>query len=229
VTDDQLRRLESVCEDLEAAYVGPYGTVRPEDALEYLLDTYEPPAENESPATDDADAEVAGDPKPEAEPESEADVGADADAAPEELTAIDGVGEVTAAALATVGFDSVAAVEAADPAALTEADGVGEKQAVDIVAAAAAMDLGDVGGDGDENEGADDAADGEADAPGSGDPAAASPSDTLQQAMSLLEAHDDRWRESSGDEPYEVDLPDGSTEGVRTKDDVKRLLFKHWK
>jgi len=92
VTDDQLRRLESVCEDLEAAYVGPYGTVRPEDALEYLLDTYEPPAEDESPATDGADAEVAGDPKPEAEPESEVDVGADADAAPEELTAIDGVG-----------------------------------------------------------------------------------------------------------------------------------------
>ena len=48
--------------------------------------------------------------------------------------------------------------------------------------------------------------------------------------MSLLRTHDDKWRKaSSGDAPYEVDLPDGSTEGVRTKDDVKRLLFKHYR
>jgi hypothetical protein len=51
----------------------------------------------------------------------------------------------------------------------------------------------------------------------------------LAAAAALLDDNDDVWRESSGDAPYEVDLPDGSTEAVRTKDDVKRLLFKHYR
>jgi predicted flap endonuclease-1-like 5' DNA nuclease len=149
-----------------------------------------------------------------------------------EVTAIDGVGEVTAAALADAGYDSPAAVAAADPASLTTVEGIGEKQAVDVVAAAAGM-VGAAPGSGEPTDEPDDTAartdDRPAGGPGGGDPATNSPSDTLQQAMDLLAAHDDRWRESSGDEPHEVDLPDGSTEGVRTKDDVKRLLFKHWR
>ena len=215
VTDEQLRRLESVCTDLEAAYVGPYGRVEPDDALEYLLDTYSPPEEEGSDG--EGKAATAADPGAAAPGPESANGGAGAD-----LTAIEGVGEVTAGALIEAGFDSPAAIEAADPQALTAAEGVGEKQAVDIVAAAAEMD--DPATDAD--AGSDDA--GGDDGPG-GDPANDSPEDTLQQAMSLLDAHDDRWRESSGDEPYEVDLPDGSTEAVRTKDDVKRLLFKHWR
>jgi hypothetical protein len=51
----------------------------------------------------------------------------------------------------------------------------------------------------------------------------------LNEMMSLLETHDDKWGESSGDERYEVELPDGSSEQVRTKDDVKALLFKHYR
>lgn len=51
----------------------------------------------------------------------------------------------------------------------------------------------------------------------------------LAAVAALLEDNDDVWRKSEGDAPYEVDLPDGSTEGVRTKDDVKRLLFKHYR
>ena len=51
----------------------------------------------------------------------------------------------------------------------------------------------------------------------------------LAAVAALLEENDDVWRKSGGDAPYEVDLPDGSTEGVRTKDDVKRLLFKHYR
>jgi hypothetical protein len=50
----------------------------------------------------------------------------------------------------------------------------------------------------------------------------------LSAVNRLLDEHDDRWRESDGDNPYEVDLPDGSTESVRTKDDVRRLLFRHY-
>lgn len=218
VTDEQLRRLESVREELEAAYVGPYGTVRTEDALEYLLDTYDPPestdeTETEGDTSADAASETAADTTERKTGTADIEAGAI-----EALSAIDGVGEVTAKALAEAGFDSVVAIEAAAPAALTAADGVGEKQAVDIVAAAAGVDDSNTETEGDES--------GESD---EGEPPAKSPEDTLQQAMSLLDAHEDRWRESSGDEPYEVDLPDGSTEAVRTKDDVKRLLFKHWK
>ena len=51
----------------------------------------------------------------------------------------------------------------------------------------------------------------------------------LNEMMSLLDTHDDKWGESSGDERYAVDLPDGSTEHVRTKDDVKALLFEHYR
>ena len=155
VTDDQLRRLEAVREELEAAYVGPYGTVRREDALEYLLDTYSPPEDGEDVEGATAPVDASGG----AADGSSDDEAADADGSPS-----------------------------------TDAD-----------EGAGAVDAGtNAAGDG-------------------------SPENTLQQAMNLLEAHDDRWRESDGDEPYEVDLPDGSTEGVRTKDDVKRLLFKHWK
>ncbi|AZH25444.1 hypothetical protein [Haloplanus aerogenes] len=64
-----------------------------------------------------------------------------------------------------------------------------------------------------------------------GDPTDGSGGDDamLNEMMSLLDTHDDKWGESSGDERYEVELPDGSTEQVRTKDDVKALLFKHYR
>jgi hypothetical protein len=51
----------------------------------------------------------------------------------------------------------------------------------------------------------------------------------LNEMMSLLDTHDDKWGESEGDERYAVDLPDGGTEQVRTKDDVKALLFEHYR
>ncbi len=199
VPEAQLEELESIREELEAAYVGEYGTVRTTDALQYLLDTYTPP-------------EQAGGER------SPADI--------EGLTSIDGVGEATAETLAIAGFRSVADVAAASPEELTEVKGIGDEQAVDIVAAATEADdrSSDDGTDtGDEPNGDDSASNSDA------EPGEESPENTLQQAMSLLDAYDDRWRESSGDEPYEVDLPDGSTEAVRTKDDIKRLVFKHWK
>jgi hypothetical protein len=48
--------------------------------------------------------------------------------------------------------------------------------------------------------------------------------------MNLLSAHDDKWREAAGgDSRYEVDLPGGDTETARTRDDVRALLFKHYR
>lgn len=195
VSETQRKGLEAIREELESAYVGEYGTVRMEDTIQYLLDTYTPPE-----ATDDDQPAV--------------DI--------EGLTAIDGVGEATAKSLAAAGFHSIEDVASAAPAALTEIKGIGDEQAVDIVAAATDTDPG---------EGTDNAEtkDTETDGSKTERDGEESPENTLQQAMSLLDAHDDRWRESDSDEPYEVDLPGGSTEAVRTKDDIKRLLFKHWR
>ncbi|WP_299233569.1 helix-hairpin-helix domain-containing protein [Natronomonas sp.] len=198
VSEAQLDALESVRDDLEAAYVGEYGTVPMADAVQYLLDTYTPPSE-----TDGSTPDIEG------------------------LTTIDGVGEATAESLAAAGFETVADVAAAAPGDLTEIRGIGDEQAVSI-AAAAATQRGDAADGSESGPGSD--AGGHSDGDGREDEdAGASPENTLKQAMSLLDAHDERWREASGDEPYEVDLPDGSTEPARTKDDVKRLLFKHWR
>lgn len=204
VSETQLEELEAIRDDLESAYVGEYGTVRMNDTLQYLLDTYTPPE-----ATDDtrAPADIEG------------------------LTSIDGVGEATAKSLAIAGFRSVEDIAAADPEALTEIKGIGEEQAVDIVAAGTdASTANDVPEQDDAESGEDDTDPDRADSTSQTDPNSeeSSPENTLKQAMNLLDAHDNRWRESSGDEPYEVDLPEGSTETVRTKDDIKRLIFKHW-
>ncbi|GAB7017585.1 hypothetical protein [Halostagnicola bangensis] len=59
---------------------------------------------------------------------------------------------------------------------------------------------------------------------------AADDDDMLDEMMSLLETHDDKWEESSsGDHRYSVELPDGSTEEVQTKDDVRAILFKKYR
>ncbi len=55
-----------------------------------------------------------------------------------------------------------------------------------------------------------------------------SDSGQLNAMMSLLETHNDKWREGDGDARYEVDLPDGGVETARTKDDVRALLFRNY-
>ncbi|OTF12987.1 Rho termination factor N-terminal domain-containing protein [Halorubrum sp. SD612] len=50
----------------------------------------------------------------------------------------------------------------------------------------------------------------------------------LNAMLSLLETHSDKWDSADGDARYEVELPDGSVETARTKDDVRAALFKHY-
>jgi hypothetical protein len=47
--------------------------------------------------------------------------------------------------------------------------------------------------------------------------------------FNLLETHADKWRESDGQERYEVDLPDGGVKTARTRDDVKAVLFQNYR
>lgn len=50
----------------------------------------------------------------------------------------------------------------------------------------------------------------------------------LDAMLSLLETHSDKWSSADGDARYEVELPDGTVESARTKDDVRATLFKHY-
>lgn len=53
--------------------------------------------------------------------------------------------------------------------------------------------------------------------------------DKLSAMMNLLDTHDDKWERADSEETrYVVDLPDGGTEEVQTKDDVKAILFKNY-
>jgi hypothetical protein len=52
----------------------------------------------------------------------------------------------------------------------------------------------------------------------------------VDEMMNLMDAHGDAWEETDSSEgKYRVDLPDGGTQTVPTKDDVRALLFKHYR
>ena len=53
--------------------------------------------------------------------------------------------------------------------------------------------------------------------------------DKMSAMMNLLDTHDEKWERADSQETrYVVDLPDGTTEDVQTKDDVKAILFKNY-
>ena len=85
--------------------------------------------------------------------------------------------------------------------------------------------------DGESDAPADDAEGDEPDSDGveTGSAADGAAADDGGDVFDLLREHDDKWRKSGGDEPYEVDLPDGGTEHVRTRGDVKAILFKNYR
>lgn len=154
LTDAQRRRFESIREDLAAAFAHRYATVRDEDVVDYLLDTYTPPG-----AADVPDADVVGAPGP--------------------------------------AQSNGPAAEPSSPPTAASADDASS----------------DAGGEGDADEPAD--ADGGA--------------SRVSSMLRLLDDHADKWREASaGDAPYEVELPDGTTEPARTKDDVRRILYQNY-
>ena len=142
------------------------------------------------------------------------DPDAEGDAAEREVEASDGADEADA----DVPDDGGDATEEEPEPAEVDDEGVDANDEGDDAGAAT-----------DENESAD-PADGEGSGP-SGNVAASSNGggSPLQTMMNLLRTHDDKWRKAqSGDAPYEVDLPDGGTEAARTKDDVKRILFRNY-
>ncbi|WP_254862527.1 hypothetical protein [Halovivax gelatinilyticus] len=82
---------------------------------------------------------------------------------------------------------------------------------------------GDATADGDGDDTSDDS-DGDASSGGSADD-----DELLDRMMNLLDTHDDKWGESpAADYRYRVELPDGGSEDVQTKDDVKAILFREY-
>jgi hypothetical protein len=214
ISEDQHERLEGVRSDVEDAFVDTYGHTRIEDAVEYLLDTYTPPDESDSDgaygqiatATYSELQHVAGD-VPEV-PGS----GLDADEMRGKLLAELGTEEF-AARLEETGANG-------DDESETETESTTDEAGEEAIQADSVVRVGT------------DDADRDADSQisseeGAGDTTAAA-GNPVSAANRLLREHDDKWRESAGDTPYEVDLPDSTTASARTKDDVRQLLFRHY-
>jgi hypothetical protein len=98
-----------------------------------------------------------------------------------------------------------------------------------VVGSAAALSGGGPGTAGDSGDSAADGDDGTTVVEGSAATLGDSGDENVSAMMNLLDDHADRWEETgSSDGKYAVELPDGDTEHVRTKDDVRALLFKHY-
>jgi hypothetical protein len=229
LTESQYEQLETVRADVEDAFVENYGHARLEDAVDYLLDTYTPPDERDSVVVADGYERIATAEYPELQ-HIAADVpdipgsGIDADEMRGKL--LSELGPTELAARLADGADEDAA-DGEGPAA-EEADGDGdaadaESESIgDDDKPAADEPTADADADSDDPEPPTSSDDGESNS-------VADAGNALSMANKLLREHDDKWRRTdSGEEPYEVDLPDGTTEGVRTKDDVRQYLFKNY-
>jgi hypothetical protein len=221
ISDDQRERLRWIQrrlgDDVE------YGHVRPRDALEYLLDRFDE-ADDEPAASDAATpaTESAGGSVPEHDrddpPETASGTGS-AFGETDGFAVVNGGGISVVEGTSVLGETTDGAADGNDGTA--EADGDDHDAESDGDAEQA--------DDGTDATTTDGPADGTDDTDGDGS-ADADDEARLNSVMSLLEDHDDRWSEASGgEEKYAVDLPDGTTERARTKDDVRALLFKHYR
>lgn len=225
ISDDHADRIEALREELAAAHAGPYASVDREDALAYLLDLAD--------AVDDHDRVAA--PASEAEP-ANAGAGADATAASFDR---DRARELLAARNRRDSDpDPEDPMDLSDVAAAFDVTGRSEMTKAELVDAIldAAEELAadpfarvdvDLDGDAEAADGDDEVDDGR-DEPETDDGSDDGGAGQLDAMMSLLDTHGDKWREADGDARYEVDLPDGTIETARTKDDVRALLFKNY-
>ena len=233
LTEAQYEQLEQVRADIEEAYIDNYGYVPVEDAFEYLLDTYTPPDERDATDTYDRIA-TAEYPQLQRVASDVPDVpgsGIEADEMRGRLLAELGP-EALAAKLDAVGSGDETATDSTPPTGpATDRhpdDGVTNRsEAEEDAGTGSATD--DRSGDGAAPEtgtgGGDDGPGHAGSENGSG---VSGGGDPLAAVNQMLREHDDKWRESGGDEPYEVDLPDGTSETARTRDDVRQLLFRHY-
>ncbi|MFC6864620.1 hypothetical protein ACFQGE_14275 [Halomicroarcula sp. GCM10025817] len=219
LTESQYEQLEAIRADVEAAFVDTYGHARLEDAVDYLLDTYTPPDERDSVVVAEGYERIATAEYPElqhiaAEVPDIPGSGIDAD-------------EMRGKLLSELGPTELAD-RLADAGDEDGAEAVADDETAEDTSPATADADADADATADDAEAADTDADGESTATTTSNPVDDA-GDALSMANQLLREHDDKWRKTEdGEAPYEVDLPDGTTEGVRTKDDVRQQLFKNY-
>jgi len=226
VTDEQYACIQYLREEISESVVGKYGFVRERDAVQFLIDNLDGEIELDadefdSSATDDVAASVGaaidGDDDPhELEEVSYIEDEATGDEQPDDdADRESGVTDATATDDESVEDDS-------------ETDDGDDELGIGSDAADRIETDVDTGATTDSTDDDTDAS-GSTDDDSSGN-GSADDDDMLNEMMSLLETHDDKWQESSSaDYRYAVDLPDGSTEQVQTKDDVRALLFKNYR
>ncbi|MFC7020311.1 MULTISPECIES: hypothetical protein [Haloarcula] len=248
LTESQYEQLEAIRADVETAFVDTYGHARLEDAVDYLLDTYTPPDKRDSVVVAEGYDRIATAEYPElqhiaAEVPDIPGSGIDADEMRGKLLSELGPTELAdrladAADDTDDGGEAVADDETAEDTSPATGDA---DAAADTTTGDDGSEAADAMADDDGAEAADTTADddeagtaeaGDADAESTAT-ATSNPvddaGDALSMANQLLREHDDKWRRTEeGEAPYEVDLPDGTTEGVRTKDDVRQYLFKNY-
>ncbi|SEV94046.1 hypothetical protein [Natrinema salifodinae] len=203
VTDEQYAFIQHLREEISESVVGKYGFVRERDAVQYLIDN--------------ADGDIELDPD-EFDSSATDDVAASVGAAidgeddPHDLEALSYVEDQATTADEVIDEGDADVDHEPDGTAADDGDDEDETDETDTTAD-------------DETEDGEDGADDGGDGDGSADD-----DDMLDEMMSLLETHDDKWEESdSADYRYAVELPDGSVEQVQTKDDVRALLFKNYR
>ncbi len=238
ITDDQHDRIERLRAELSESQTGPYASVNPGDVLAYLLDLadeVDDPERRADPARATDDTARPAFPREHLERQLRARnrKHGDEEAAEMDLYTI-------AAEYDIAGRSNMTKSELVD-ALLEETERLYDNPLhwVDIDFRAADRDTdGPAAEDGStdtampEGEvttGAPDGADAEADRGDEPDgQAEAGGSDPLTATLSLLETHDDKWRQADGDARYEVELPDGGVQTARTKDDIRAVLFKNY-
>ncbi|WP_339103951.1 hypothetical protein [Haloterrigena salinisoli] len=232
VTDEQYAVIQQLREEISEQVVGKYGFVRERDAVQFLIDNLD--------GNPDIDVEIDTDLDSSATDDVAASVGAaiDGEPAPDDLEevsyieddSVDGDGPASDAAADADVVDPDSDLE---PDVGDESESEDENEPTDASSDGNASseddesvtDAGSTDDDSEESGDDEDAADDSSDSDGSADD-----DDMLDEMMSLLETHDDKWSESnSADYRYEVELPDGTTEQVQTKDDVRALLFKNYR
>ncbi len=227
ITDEHAERIDTLREEIESAHAGPYARVKTSDVISYLLDlaeTVEDP-DRTGEITSTEQSTRTSFPRKELRHQLEQRNRQHSD--PEEAEELDlytiaeryditGRSEMAKAELIDAIVDRLeelyhnplALVELPFPGAESTTANATEKQSAEPSSEPAKTSSAT-------------ASDTESTASGEDD-------EQLNAMLSLLDTHEEKWREASGDARYEVTLPDGSTEQARTKDDVRALLFKHY-
>ena len=224
ITDDHHDRITALREELADAHADSYTSVTLSDTVAYLLDLADAVDDPERQAdvaaaadSDDADAfprerlEARLDERNRQHSDSDSETPMDLYTIAAEYD-ISGRSNMTKQELVTAILDATER-RYTDPLAPVDIEFSDLDSDAETEDDAGDADTGDADGDFD----ADESADGEAGDDGQ-----------LNAMLSLLDTHSDKWHSADGDARYEVELPDGTVESARTKDDVRATLFKHY-